>query len=304
MQFRKATKKQSRLRLALVGPTGSGKTYTALRIARGMGGPIAFIDTERGSASLYSDDFDFEVLELESFHPKTYCKAIKAAEQAGYPVLIIDSLTHAWSGKDGALEQVDKAAKRSQSGNSFTAWRDVTPLHNELVDTILQCKCHVIVTMRSKMEYVLEDNGKGKKTPRKIGLAPVQRDGMEYEFTITADIDTDHNLCVAKTRMRELKGYVEKEAGEELGERIMRWLESGEPEPTPFDKAALAFDGSFGVTREQLLQHLNRDSADSVTAGDLNQLKETYKAIDTGSKTVESVFGREEQDHVATAGGG
>ena len=112
MPFTKATKQEAKLRLALAGPSGSGKTYTALQIATHLGGPIALVDTERGSARKYADLFSFDVLELDSFHPERYIEAIHEAEEAGYAVLILDSLSHAWAGKDGALELVDKAAKR------------------------------------------------------------------------------------------------------------------------------------------------------------------------------------------------
>ena len=176
--FKKATKTQSRLRLALCGPAGAGKTYTALTVGSELG-KVAVLDTERGSASKYADRFAFDVVELEDYHPKNYVEVSKVAEKAGYQVLIVDSLSHAWSGKGGALDLKDKATARSRSGNSYTAWREITPLHNELVDAILGADLHVIVTMRSKTEYILEDNGKGGKTPRKVGMAPVQRDGME-----------------------------------------------------------------------------------------------------------------------------
>ena len=137
--FQRATKRQARLRLALIGPAGSGKTYTALNIATAMGGRIALLDTERGSASKYSDLCTFDSCEPENHHPQRYIDAIAAAEQAGYDILIIDSLSHAWNGRDGALELVDKVAKRQQTNNTFGAWRDVTPLHNALIDAMVEC---------------------------------------------------------------------------------------------------------------------------------------------------------------------
>jgi len=233
--FVKATKTQSRLRLGLIGPSGSGKTYTALRIAKGLGTRIAVIDTERGSASKYAGDVaDFDVLELDSFAPATYVQAIRAADEAGYEVLVIDSLTHAWTGKDGTLEMVDRIAKRSgERGNSFAAWREVTPEHNALVDAILRARCHVIVTMRVKTEYVLEENERGKKVPRKVGLAPIQRDGLEYEMDVVADLDHDHNLIVSKTRCAALDRAVFREAGEDVAGILKRWLSDGAPAPAP-----------------------------------------------------------------------
>ena len=224
--FVKATKMQARARVALIGTSGSGKTYSALRIASAMGSKIALIDTEHGSASKYAGEFEFDTLSLDSFSPTTYVEAIQAAEAAGYEVLIIDSLSHAWSGKDGALEQVDNAASR---GNKFTAWRDVTPQHTRLIDAIVGCRCHVIATMRSKTEYIVEDDGKGKKVPRKVGMAPVQRDGMEYEFDIVGDLDENHTLRITKTRCRDLDGkYIDK-PGENLGQALLDWLSDGVP---------------------------------------------------------------------------
>lgn len=229
--FKRAVKTQSRLRLALAGPAGSGKTYSALNVGSVLanGQPLAVVDTERGSASKYSDLFDFDVLELDTFHPQNYIDAIEAAASGGYAVLVIDSLSHAWMGKDGALELVDRAAKRSQSGNSFAAWRDVTPLHNQLVDAMLRANLHLIVTMRSKQEYVQEKDQNGKTSVRKIGLAPVQRDGLEYEFDVFGDLDTNNNLIIGKTRCPELTGALIPKPGEPLARTLLAWLGQGEP---------------------------------------------------------------------------
>lgn len=239
LSFKKATKTQSRARIALVGPSGSGKTYTALSFARHLGARVALIDTERGSASKYADEFQFDVLELEEFSPLNYVEAIGAAVREGFDVLVIDSLSHAWSGAGGALELVDRAAKKAQSGNSFGAWREVTPLHNKLVDSILRADCHVIVTMRAKTEYVQEKDERGRTQIRKVGLAPVQRDGLEYEFDIVADIDADHNFIVSKTRCKALTGTVENCAGEAVALKIKSWLTSGEPESEEVQKKRL-----------------------------------------------------------------
>ncbi len=230
--FQKATKKQAFLRAALIGPSGSGKTLTALKIAEGLGDRIALIDTERGSASKYAgepDVPDFDTLQLCAYHPRNYVEAIHAAEGAGYQVLIIDSLSHAWNGPGGALELVDQIAKRSQSGNSFSGWREVTPLHNALVDAILSAKLHVIATMRAKTEYVQERDERGRTVIRKVGLAPVQRDGMEYEFDLVGDLTLDHDLIVSKTRCRTLDGAVVKMPGRDVAATLKGWLSDGAP---------------------------------------------------------------------------
>ncbi len=229
MAFTKATKKQSKLRLALIGPSGSGKTYTALTLASGLGEKVALIDTERGSASKYANLFGFDVQELDSFHPDQYIRAIAEAAEAGYDVLVIDSLSHAWSGKGGALEMVDQFAKQDKSGNSFSAWRNVTPVHNRMVDAIISAPLHIIVTMRSKMEYSQEKDERGRTVIRKVGLQPVQRDGLEYEFDVVADMDQDNTLVVTKTRCPDLVNVVIEKPTKNLAAVLRSWLEDGEP---------------------------------------------------------------------------
>lgn len=230
--FAPATKKQAKGRIAFVGGPGTGKTYSALALAQGLApsGRIALIDTEHGSASKYAGDpFTFDTLSLDSFDPRLGVEAIKAAEAAGYEVIVIDSLSHFWMGKDGALEQVDRRA----AGNKFTAWREVTPMHTGLVEAILQSKAHVIATMRAKVEYVVEVNDKGKSVPRKVGLAPVQREGVEFEFDVVGDIDQDHNLRITKTRCRALTDQVIPKPGAELAATLRAWLSEGAPAPVP-----------------------------------------------------------------------
>lgn len=234
-RFSKAVKEQSKLRMAIVGPSGSGKTYSALQVASGLGGRIAVIDSEHGSASKYADRFEFDTLALTSFDPRQYVDAIREAEADGYDVLIIDSMSHAWAGKGGALELVDRFAAKSQSRNSFTAWKEVTPIQNQFIDAITACKCHVVGTMRSKMEYVLEEvqhNGKTSKIPRKVGMAPVQRDSFEYEFDIVAELDMDHNLIVSKTRCFSLADQVIPKPTPALGVSLKAWLSEGKA-PVP-----------------------------------------------------------------------
>jgi len=231
MAFTRATRAAAKLRLGLIGPAGSGKTMTALRVAHGLGGRVAVIDTERGSASLYSGErgLDFDVLELDTYEADKFIAAIGQAEAAGYSVLIIDSLSHAWAGKGGILEFVDNAAKRS-GGGTFSGWRDATPRHNQLVDAILGAKLHIICTLRSKVEHVIETVN-GRTQVRKVGMQPVQRDGLEYEFTVVGDVTQDHELIITKTRAAWLKDSIIREAGEDLGKQLAAWLSSGNSEP-------------------------------------------------------------------------
>lgn len=241
-QFKKATKKQVKARIAIAGPSGSGKTYTGLVASTALanGGRIAVIDTERGSASLYSDYFSFDVLELEPpFSPKVYKQAIKAAEDAGYGVILIDSLSHAWEGEGGALDLADEATSRQRTPNSYTAWREVTPLHREMVDAMLQSKAHIVATMRSKTEYAIQKED-GKTKILKVGMAPIQRAGMEYEFTVVGDMDIDNKIVISKSRFAPLQSKVQLKPDINFFKPFVDWLNSGDAEvkaeptkPTP-----------------------------------------------------------------------
>lgn len=240
--FQKATKKESLLRMAITGPSGGGKTYTALTIGAALipSAKVALIDTERGSASKYADQFSFDVLELDDFRPAVYVRAIEAAQANGYNVLIIDSLSHAWFAQGGVLSIVDDEAARSKTGNTFMAWRKGTEVQNQLVDAILASKMHVIATMRSKTEYVIETDSRGKQVPRKIGLAPVQRDGVEYEFDVVAEMDITNTMLVQKSRCPALTNAVIERPGADVAATLRAWLSDGDPAPAPIAKKPAA----------------------------------------------------------------
>lgn len=239
--FQKATKKQAKLRLALSGPSGSGKTLGALMVASGLGGKVALVDTEHGSASLYSDRVDFDVMELAPpFAPERFIEAINGAAAAGYGVLVIDSITHEWDGAGGILDIHDKVTRAAKSGNSYTAWAEVTPRHNALLNAILRAPIHIICTLRSKTEYVLQDVG-GKSVPRKLGMAPIQRAGFEYEFTTVLDLSIDNHLATAtKDRTSLFDGATPDPISRATGEKLLAWLNDGAA-VMPYDvDAALA----------------------------------------------------------------
>jgi len=230
MEFKKAEKTESRLRIAISGAAGSGKTFSALQIAKGIGGKIAVIDTERGSASLYSDRFNFDVLDMEPpYSPEKYIAAIELAEKNGYNVIIVDSLTHAWAGIGGILDLHDAIQKSSKSGNGYTAWREVTPLQNKLIDTITSSRVHIIATMRSKMEYVIENNGQ-RNNVRKVGLAPIQRDDVQYEFTVYFELSQEHVAVASKDRTNLFDGKYFT-PNEQIGRLLIEWL--AKPASTP-----------------------------------------------------------------------
>jgi hypothetical protein len=221
--FKKATKTQSRLRLALSGPSGSGKTYSALSIAKHLGKTIAVIDTEHNSAIKYADKFDFDVENLTDHHPAKYVEAIKEAGKAEYDVIIIDSLSHAW------FKELELA------GKGFDGWKNVRPLERALIDAMLSTPCHVIATMRSKTEYVMEEytkkNGDRGTAPNKVGLAPIQTSGIEYEFDLAGEINLEHILTISKSRCPELSNQTFLNPGQELAESLRAWLTDGAPMP-------------------------------------------------------------------------
>ena len=239
--FEKAVKIEAKLRMAIAGPAGSGKTYTGLTIAQGLanGGKIAVVDTEHGSASKYADLFSFDVMEMfPPFHPDRFVQAIEEAQTAGYAVIVLDSLTHAWNGTGGLLELVDKFAAQSNSKNTFAAWKQGTPIYNKLVDRMIQSNIHVIATMRTKQDYVLELDDRGKQKPVKVGMAPVQREGFEYEFDVVMNMDIDNQGVITKTRCPALTGGVYKKPGKEVSDILLQWL-SGAPvvRATPVPRA-------------------------------------------------------------------
>jgi hypothetical protein len=227
--FKKATKAAAKLRAAVFGPSGAGKTFTSLRMATGLGGgrPIAVIDTERGSASKYSDRFQFDVLELEDQSIEGYVAAIELAAEGGYGVLIIDSLSHAWQ---TLLEEVEKLAKAKYRGNTWSAWSEGTPLQRRLVNAILGFPGHIIATMRSKTEWTTVDNN-GKKTPQRVGLAPEQGKGVEYEFDLLIEISTEHIANVIKDRTGKFQDKLIEKPDERFGRELAAWLADGSPAP-------------------------------------------------------------------------
>jgi hypothetical protein len=240
MKFTKAERTQAKLRLALTGPSGSGKTYGALLIAKGLGGKVAVIDTEHKSASLYAGMQsmpEFDTLHLPPpYTPERFIEAIQSAEKAGYDTLIIDSITHEWSGSGGCLELNEQLANSRFRGNTWSAWNVTTPRHRQFLDTILHSSLHVIGTMRSKTETV---QGEDKKV-KKLGMKSEQRDGTDYEFTTVLDIVHDGHYAVAsKDRTGLFTDTDPAKITEDTGKQLLAWLNFGavplpdEPPPPP-----------------------------------------------------------------------
>ena len=254
MEFQKASKEQAKLRLAVFGPSGSGKTFTSLRLAAGLGGNVAVIDTERGSASKYADRFTFDVLELHGNQRNIaiYCEAIAAAQANGYNVLIIDSLTHAWH---ELLAEVDRIARAK---------------YRHLVDAILGFDGHVIATMRTKTEWTTTTD-KGKTRPVRVGLAPEQGKGIEYEFDILMELTPEHDANIIKDRTGKYQDKSIAMPGEELGQELAAWLKEGmaprkrkkqapakteKPQPAPKQSGNDKWMADWGAFANHAMQHI------------------------------------------------
>lgn len=189
------------------------------------------IDTENGSGDLYSDICDYDVQTLSApYSVQKYLAAIHEAEEEGYDILIIDSLSHAWSGEGGLLDVHSQLTRNMKNGNSYTAWNKITPWHNRLIESMLASSCHIIATMRTKTEYAMIQNEKGKTEIQKVGLAPVQRDGMDYEFTIVFDLSMEHTVTVSKDRTSLFDRQVFS-ITQDTGKIIRKWLDSGADVP-------------------------------------------------------------------------
>jgi len=224
MELRKAHRKQAKIKLALQGASGSGKTYSALLLASGMTtwSKIALIDTENHSADLYAHLGGYNVLQLSKpFSTERYISAIEICEQAGMEVIIIDSITHEWEGSGGILD-----IHGNMPGNSFANWAKMTPRHNSFVQKMLESPSHIICSIRTKTDYVLSEKN-GKMVPEKVGMKGITRDGMDYEFTIVFDLDLKHNASASKDRTGLFMDKPEGIITQEHGRRILQWCSKG-----------------------------------------------------------------------------
>ena len=222
MSFKKAIKSESKLRLALYGISGSGKTYTSLAIAEGLGSKIALIDTERGSASKYADKFNFDAMDLQDYTIEGYIQAINSASNV-YDVLIVDSISHCY---EKLLERVEQLAQTKFKGNTWSAWSEGTPLQHKFVDCILRFTGHIIVTMRSKTEWGV-NNENGKVRIQRLGTSPTQRSGIEYEFDLVAELTSDHIAHVIKDRTGKFQDEIIDKPDKYFGAKLKDWLNEG-----------------------------------------------------------------------------
>lgn len=278
--LRRATRQKAKIKLGLSGASGSGKTYSALQIAYGMCGDwnkIAVIDSENGSADLYSHLGTYFVLPIAApFHPSRYVEAITDCEKAGIEVIIIDSITHEWNGKGGCLDLHEAEVQSQKIPNSFTAWSKITPLHQKFIDSILQSKCHIITTVRSKTDYVLQERN-GKNIPVKVGMAAQTRDGFEYELTLSFELDHEHKAFAGKDRtgifMGKTPAFIPTA---ETGKKIAEWCELGVDIPkelTPLEKALNEPSPEKAKTDKQLIAEI-KTKVDTIT--DVVELRNYY----------------------------
>ena len=255
MQLQKATRKKVKLRLNISAPSGAGKTYSALLMAKGLvedWTKIAVIDTENGSASLYEHLGPFNVIDLHPpFTPERYIQAIDTCLAAGMDCIIIDSSTHEWSGAGGCLEANDKLAAAKYRGNTWSAWSDTTPRHDAFVNKVLQCPAHVITCTRSKMETVMTDDKKVKK----LGMKDIQREGWEYELTVSLNIDRDtHTATASKDRTNLFENKDPFIITEATGKMIAEWCELGISVPDAPDPMAKAIADLYACPTMTALQ--------------------------------------------------
>jgi hypothetical protein len=278
MQLQTASRKQAKIKMALQGPSGSGKTKSALLIAYGLCScweQIAVIDTENRSADLYADLGGYKVLPLQApFTPERYIEAIGVCINAGMQVIIIDSLSHEWEGIGGVLD-----IHSHMIGNSFTNWSKLTPRHNAFVQTMLQANVHVIGTIRSKQEYVLSDKN-GKQVPEKVGLKGIQRDGLDYEFTIAFDLNISLHAKASKDRTQLFFNQPEFILSADTGRRILDWCGRGA--------------GKWEITSKEDMQRSIKDS------NSIDQLLTLHQAYPLYQEELLPEFTKRRQDIMNT----
>ena len=282
MQLRKAERRQAKLRIGMSGPSGSGKTYSALILAGAMTdwSKIALIDTENGSGELYANTKDssgkvvigeYQYLRLQApFTPERYIEAIKTCEDAGVEIIIIDSVTHEWDGSGGCLQIVEEVTQASRSKNSYTAWAKVTPRHKAFLDAIIQSPCHIITTTRRKQDYDMGKDEKGRTTVTKVGLKEVQREGFEYELTLTFDIDMGHFVTSSKDRTGLFDGLPAFKIVPETGKTLLKWAESGseavEEEPVNYEPEEVKDPANPSVLNRLKKKAVSLDKVNEVCA--------------------------------------
>lgn len=286
MRIERAQRKDVKIKLAITGPSGAGKTMSSILLAHGLcpEGKILVIDSENKSSNLYADhpltkNKHFDVLSIDApYTIQKYIQALEMGVNEKYDVIILDSISHAWAGEGGLLDK--KSAIDSRGGNSYTNWATVTKEQEMFKSKLLHASAHVIATMRSKQDYVMEANEKGKSAPKKVGLAPIQRDGMEYEFTTVFDVGMDHQFTVSKDRTGLFDGRIER-ITENTGKEIRCWLDGAskeEPKVIHEQKAVAPIPGVPQVADEVVVKHCE-SLLNAFSANDKNGGLQSYQQI-------------------------
>ena len=286
MAFKKAIRSQGHARIGLCGPSGSGKTHSALKLAAGLApnGRIFVLDTEQYSASLEAGKSGIPDFFVDALDPpysiKRYIDAMEEAFKQNPEVLIIDSISHAWASVGGILDSVERIRSASKTKNAFAGWREATPQHNKFVSTIMTAPCHVICTMRSQVQHLIDEDNNGKKQVRKVGMKPIQREGMDYEFTIVFDIERDGHLASAsKDRTSLFDDIHPAMLSEATGRQIYEWLmDESLPQAevrTPVIEKTLPNGGGPSNGANQITQRL---SELAITAG-FDSLEESLSGL-------------------------
>lgn len=246
MQLRKSNRRKTKIKLAIQGPSGSGKTYSSLLLAKGLANnnlsKVTVIDTENGSADLYSHLGNYNVVVLSApYTPEKYIEAIELCEKSGSEVIIIDSISHCW---DYLLQYHSNLT----GTNSFKNWGKVTPRQNQFINKILHSDTHIICTMRTKQGYVI-NNVDGKFTLQKIGLRPIQRNDIEFEFTTVLNIDLNHNSTISKDRTSQFKERSKFIISADTGTKILEWCNN----PISIDDIANQINSCINIKQLNLL---------------------------------------------------
>lgn len=278
--FQKAKKEKISLKILLAGASGSGKSYSALRLANGiankMNGKVAAIDTEAGRIRYYANEFEFDEMQLEEpYTPEKYIEAIDTAVSEGYDVLIIDSITHEWA---YILDQVDKMP----GTNSYTKWGKLTPRHNKFIEKIIQSPIHIIATVRGKDAYVLEQDKNGKQIPKKVGLGYTQRDGLEYEYTVTFNIDQTNHIASAQKDNTHIFTDRYEMLTEKDGEALYDWANYGEEpqeKPEPLQQQVINLAKELGGSKNPDVKNAVESNIECVRPTDCTDIVKLKKAI-------------------------
>lgn len=296
MEFKKAQREQSKLRLALYGVSGSGKTFSSLLLSKPLGKKIALVDTEFKSANKYADIFDFDSLALEQPTVQNVCKAIQLARD--YDVLIIDSLSHAWK---ELCAEVDKLAESKYGGNNWRAWSEGTPLQNLLIKSMLSFPGHLIVTMRADTNWTTTTNEKGKLQPIRIGEKPSQGKGIEYEFDMLIQIHNNHKGEVLKSRVidpeTKQNRYQDKiiDLDETFADGLAMWLNTGaiaQKSETELKAELVAKMKGFGYNPKDFCDFIKSQEAIEFDYETLKQLLEDNETFNRWASLYDKFLGK------------